>query len=145
MPTLARFELEMHQRIEAGEGLTADAMNARMLELYEEGYGAALNPDGARTGITWATFPHLYAAYYVFQYATGISAAHALAQRILDGEPGAADRYLAMLKAGGSLYPMDALKLAGVDMTTPEAVETTFGVLARYVDRLDQLVSARKA
>jgi oligoendopeptidase F len=145
MPTLARFELEMHERIEAGEGLTADAMNERMLELYQEGYGSELDPDGARTGITWATFPHLYAAYYVFQYATGISAAHALAQHILDEQPGAAERYLAMLKSGGSLYPMDALKLAGVDMTTPEAVETTFGVLAGYVDRLEELVAARKA
>ena len=144
MPTLARFELEMHERIEAGEGLTADSMKARMLELYQEGYGSELDADGERTGITWATFPHLYAAYYVFQYATGISAAHALAQHVLDGEPGAADRYLGMLKAGGSLYPMDALKQAGVDMTTPEAVETTFGVLASYVDRLEELVAARK-
>ena len=144
MPTLARFELEMHQRIEAGEGLTADAMNARMLELYQEGYGDELDPDGARTGITWATFGHLYANYYVFQYATGISAAHALAQHVLDGEPRAAERYLTMLKSGSSLYAMDALKLAGADMQTPEAVETTFAVLARYVDRLEELVAARE-
>ncbi len=145
MPTLARFELEMHERVEAGEGLTADAMNARMLELYQEGYGDELDADGARTGITWATFGHLYANYYVFQYATGISAAHALAQGILDGKDGAVDRYLGMLKAGSSLYPVDALQLAGVDMRTPEAVETTFGVLAGYVDRLEQLVAARDA
>ncbi len=144
MPLLARFELDMHERVEAGEGLTADAMNARMLELYQEGYGAELDPDGERTGITWATFPHMYMNFYVFQYATGISAAHALAQHVLDGDKGAAERYLNMLKSGGSLYPMDALKLAGVDMRTPEAVETTFGVLASYVDRLEELVAARK-
>ncbi|MFN8379375.1 MAG: oligoendopeptidase F [Anaerolineae bacterium] len=144
MPTLARFELEMHQRIEAGEGLTADAMNTRMLELYQEGYGSELDPDGPRTGITWATFGHLYANYYVFQYATGISAAHALAQHVLNHEPRAAERYLSMLKTGSSLYAIDALKLAGVDMQTPEAVETTFGVLAQYVDRLEELIDARE-
>jgi oligoendopeptidase F len=143
MPLLARFELEMHERVEQGEGLTAEAMNARMLELYQEGYGAELDADGDRTGITWATFGHLYMNFYVFQYATGISAAHALAQRVLDGEEGAAERYLDLLKSGGSRYPMDALERAGVDMRTPEAVETTFGVLASYVDRLEQLVAAR--
>jgi oligoendopeptidase F len=143
MPLLARFELEMHERVEQGEGLTAEAMNARMLELYQEGYGAELDADGERTGITWATFGHLYMNFYVFQYATGISAAHALAQRVLEGETGAAERYLDMLKSGGSRYPMDALAQAGVDMRTPEAVETTFGVLASYVDRLEQLVDAR--
>lgn len=143
MPLLAQFELDMHQRVEAGEGLTAEAMNARMLELYQEGYGAELDPDGERTAITWATFPHMYMNYYVFQYATGISAAHALAQHVLDGDEGAAERYLNMLRSGSSLYPIDALKLAGVDMRTPEAVETTFGVLASYVDRLEELVAAR--
>jgi oligoendopeptidase F len=140
MPTLARFELEMHERAERGEGLTADDMNSLMLDLFSEGYGSELNPLGERTGITWATFGHLYANFYVFQYATGISAAHALSEKILKGSAGAAERYLQFLKSGSSLYPIDALKLAGVEMTTPEAVETTFAVLAGYVDRLEQLV-----
>ncbi|MFQ5577450.1 MAG: M3 family metallopeptidase, partial [Anaerolineae bacterium] len=78
---------------------------------------------------------------YVFQYATGISGAHALAQNVLAGKPGAADNYLAFLKAGSSLYPLEALKLAGVDLTTPEPVEQTFGVLAGMVDRLETLVN----
>jgi oligoendopeptidase F len=138
MPTLARFELEAHQREEKGAGMTADDMNKLMLDLFSEGYGKELNPLGERTGITWATFGHLYANFYVYQYATGISAAHALAEKILKGEP--PKRYLEFLKAGSSLYPIDALKHAGVDMTTPEAVETTFGVLANYVDRLEKLV-----
>jgi oligoendopeptidase F len=140
MPTLARFELEMHQRAERGEGLTADDMNALMLDLFSEGYGQELNPLSERTGITWATFGHLYANFYVYQYATGIAAAHALSAKILKGEAGASDRYLQFLKAGSSLYPIDALKLAGVDMTTPEAVDTTFAILASYVDRLEKLV-----
>ena len=114
-----------------------------MADLFAEGYGGEVHVDRERTGITWATFNHLYANFYVFQYATGISAAHALAQGVLDGKPGAAENYLSFLKAGDSLYPLDALQLAGVDMRTPEAVETTFGVLAGYVDRLAGLVPAR--
>lgn len=142
MPTLARFELEMHERVERGEGLSADSLIALMADLFAEGYGGEVHVDRERTGITWATFNHLYANFYVFQYATGISAAHALAQGVLDGKPGAVEDYLSFLKAGDSRYPLDALQLAGVDMRTPEAVETTFGVLASYVDRLAGLVEA---
>jgi len=140
MPTLARFELEMHERTERGEGLTAGLMNARLAALFEEGYGGEMHVDPERAGITWAQFAHLYANFYVFQYATGIAAAHALAQGVLDGKPDAAASYLAFLKAGASLYPLDALKLAGVDMTGPAPVEAAFAVLARYVDRLETLV-----
>ena len=82
---------------------------------------------------------HLYAPFYVYQYATGISGAHALARGILDGEAGAADRYLEFLSAGGSRYPLDILREAGVDLTTPEPVEETFAVLASLVDRLEAL------
>jgi oligoendopeptidase F len=139
MPTLARLEAEMHERVEAGDSLTAEVLNERMLALFSEGYGEELDPDGDRTGIIWATFPHLYANFYVYQYATGISAAHALAEDILSGDAEAASRYRQFLAAGSSVYPLDALKLAGVDMLTPDAVEKTFGVLARYVERLEAL------
>jgi oligoendopeptidase F len=139
MPTLARFELETHQRVEQGRGLTASGLNSLMADLFSEGYGDAMEVDRERVGITWATFSHLYADYYVYQYATGIAAAHALARRILDGVPGAAEDYLKFLSAGSSLYPLDALKVAGVDMTTPEAVEAAFAVLAGMVERLEKL------
>jgi oligoendopeptidase F len=143
MPTLARFELEMHERVERGEAPTADDMIGVMADLLAEGYGEEMSYNRDQSGITWAQFNHLYSNFYVFQYATGISAAHALAGPIAAGDSAAADRYLAFLKAGSSLYPMDALKLAGVDMTTPAAVEETYAVLARYVERLEQLVDAR--
>lgn len=139
MPTLARFELEAHERAEKGQALTADDLISLMADLFSEGYGSEMHVDRDRVGITWAQFGHLYANFYVFQYATGISAAHALSRRILDGTPGAAEAYVQFLSAGGSDYPVDILKQAGVDMTTPEAVETTFGILGEYVDRLDQL------
>ena len=140
MPTLARFELEVHTRIEQGQGITAEDMNSLMADLFAEGYGSEMEYDRDQVGITWAQFGHLFSNYYVFQYATGISAAHALAGRILIGTPGAAENYLKFLSAGGSLYPLDALKLAGVDMTTPDAVEATFKVLDEMVTRLEELV-----
>lgn len=144
MPTLARFELEIHERVERGEALTADSLINLMADLFGEGFGDEVVMDRERVGITWAQFhTHLYSNFYVYQYATGISAAHALADGILAGEPNAAENYLAFLKAGGSVYPLEALQLAGVDMTTPTAVETTFGVLASYVDRLEQLIGTR--
>ena len=140
MPTLARFELEVHPRVEQGKGLTADDLIDLNLELFNEGYGGEMDVEHDLEGMTWATFQHLYSAYYTYSYATGISAAHELAKGILDGEDGTAARYLEFLSAGGSKYPVDALNDAGVDMTKPDAVETTFGVLAEMVDRLESLI-----
>ena len=143
MPTLARFELEIHERAERGQALTAADLNDLMADLFAEGYGDEVDVDRERVGITWAEFhTHLYSNFYVYQYATGISGAHALAERVLSGGPSAAEDYLKFLKAGGSLYPLDALKLAGVDLASPEPVEQTFAVMARYVDRLEQLMAA---
>jgi len=141
MPTLARFELEIHQRVERGEALTADEMSALMAAVFREGYGDEVVMDEPRVGSTWAQFhTHLYANFYVYQYATGISAAHALADRVLSGAPGARESYLAFLRAGDSLYPLDALKLAGVDLASPEPIEKAFVALGRIVDRLEALI-----
>jgi oligoendopeptidase F len=142
MPTLARFELELHNRAEAGRPLTADSMIDLMADLFAEGYGGDLTMDRPRTGSTWAQFStHLYSNFYVYQYATGIAGANALARGILDGKEGAVDRYLNFLRAGGSRYPLDALAAAGVDLRSPEPVEIAFGLLADYVGRLEQLVA----
>ncbi|WP_420644533.1 oligoendopeptidase F [Candidatus Leptofilum sp.] len=144
MPTLARFELEIHERVERGQALNADVLNNLLADLFSEGFGDEVEVDRERVGITWAQFhTHMYANFYVYQYATGISAAHSLSQDILAGKEGTVDNYLNFLKAGGSVFPLDALKIAGVDMTSPEAVETTFGVLASYVDLLEELVGQR--
>jgi len=139
MPMLAQFELEIHKRAERGQGITADDMNVLMADLFAEGYGTEMQFDRDRTGVTWATFGHLYQDYYVFQYATGISGAHALSHRILSGVPNAAEDYLKALSAGNSIYPLDTLKLAGVDMSTPEPVERTFEILSQMVDKLEEL------
>lgn len=141
MPTLARFELEMHNRAWDGDPMTADSMIDLMTKLYEEGYGGEVEIDHDRIGITWAQFGHLYAPFYVYQYATGISGAHALAAPILEGDTAAAERYIQFLSAGSSRYALDVLREAGVDLSTPEPVEQAFATLASYVDRLEQLVS----
>jgi len=139
MPTLARLEREIHERVATGEGLTAELLGERTADLFAEGFGPDVEIDHERMGITWAKFSHLYEPFYVFQYATGISAAHALAGGVLAGETNAADNYLAFLSAGASLYPLDALRLAGVDMTGPESVEAAFAVLGSLVDRIEEL------
>ncbi|MBI3913837.1 MAG: oligoendopeptidase F family protein [Chloroflexi bacterium] len=142
MPTLARFELEIHERVERGKPLTAKSMIELCADLFAEAYGDGVVVDRERIGITWARFAtHLYSNFYVYQYGTGISAAHALAQGVLDGKPRAVENYRAFLNAGGSMYPLDTLKMAGVDLTTPAPVEKTFQVLAQYVDRLEQLTA----
>ena len=140
MPTLARLERELHERVARGEGLTAEFLGDRMADLFIEGYGPDVEVDRARVGITWAEFGHLYEPFYVYQYATGISGAHALARGVLDGNEDAAARYLEFLSAGDSLYPLDALRRAGVDLRSPEPVEQTFAVLASLVDRIEELV-----
>ena len=140
MPTLARFELETHERAERGEALTADSMIDLMVDLFAEGFGPNFDMDRERVGMTWATFGHLFADYYVYAYATGISAAHSLAGGILRGEPNAVENYLGFLKSGSSDYSLNVLRKAGVDMTSPKAVEDTFAVMEGYIDRMETLL-----
>ena len=140
MPTLARWELDVHQRVEKSGPINAKILTDRCAELFMEGYGSEVVFEHDRIGITWAQFAHMYMNFYVYQYATGISGAHALVDRVKSlGQKGAED-YLNFLKSGGSLYPADALKAAGVDLTSPEPVEKAFGVLSDIVDRFEELV-----
>jgi oligoendopeptidase F len=140
MPTLARFELETHRRMERGEGLTAQDMNELLSGYFQEAYGGEVAFEPERDGILWATFQHLYRDYYVYAYATGLAGAHALAHRVREEGPERAQAYLAFLSAGASRHPLDALRLAGVDLTRPDAIQETFDVLGGMVDRLEALL-----
>jgi oligoendopeptidase F len=145
MPILAQFELWAHGEIEAGRALTGDSMTDKLAELFMEGYGGEVvvdEHDRPRLGVTWAQFPHLFMNFYVFQYAVGISAAAALARPILAGDTEARDRYIAFLQEGGSSYPIDQLRRAGIDMSSPEPVQAAFDILAGYVDRLEELAKS---
>jgi oligoendopeptidase F len=141
MPTLARFEYEVYERSKAGKPLTAPIFKEIMGAFFAEGYGDSLEMDAVRTPMTWATFLHLYSPYYTFQYAIGISAAHAAAERILSGVPGAVDGYHAFLAAGGSRYAMELFQMAGVDMSTKAPIEAAFRELEANVSKLEELAS----
>jgi oligoendopeptidase F len=147
MPTLARLELELHERVERGGPITAAYLNDLTANLMGEVYGDEVDisgPDRDRAGSTWAQFhTHLYSNFYVYQYATGIAGAHHLANRVAAGDKGAADAYVAFLKSGGSMYPLDGLRLAGVDMSSKEPVDSAFAALADTVTRLEELLDAR--
>ncbi|GAC1509838.1 MAG: oligoendopeptidase F [Candidatus Dormibacteraceae bacterium] len=144
MPSLARLELEMHEHVELGGAITADYLNNLMADLMMEVYGSEVEVTGRdrdRIGSTWAQFhTHLYSNFYVYQYATGIAGADHLVARVADGDPEAAKSYLAFLKSGGSMYPLEGLRMAGVDMQSPEPVKAAFATLARMVTRLEELV-----
>ena len=141
MPTLARFELETHTRIENGQPLTADTLINLMADLFSEAFGGTVKFNRKGLGMTWARFGHLFRDYYVYQYATGISGAHVLSSRVLSGEPGAVEDYLGFLKSGSSGYPLDVLRKAGVDLTSRKPVEDAFAVMENYVDRLEKLLN----
>jgi oligoendopeptidase F len=139
MPTLARFEFEVFSRAEKDKALTAEDLNHIMAGLFAEGYGSTLTDDPERTAITWAQFMQLNWPFYTFQYAVGISAATALANGVLADQANSAENYLKFLRAGGSQYPTDLFKLAGLDMNSPEPVEAAFQVLAQAIERLEAL------
>jgi oligoendopeptidase F len=141
MPTLARFELETHERIERGQALNARDLIDLMTDLFAEGYGGEVDIDHDRIGITWAQFGHLYMNFYVYQYATGIAGAYALAEQVRSGQSGAAERYLDFLKAGSSRFPLDLLKETGVDLSKPEPVEKAFEILGETIVRLEEISS----
>ena len=144
MPSLAMLELEMHQYVERGGAITADYLNNLMADLMLEVYGSEVEVTGRdrdRIGSTWAQFhTHLYSNFYVYQYATGIAGADHLVERVANGDPAAVQSYLAFLKSGGSMYPLEGLRLAGVDMNSPEPVNAAFATLTRMVSRLEELV-----
>jgi len=147
MPSLARLELEIHEQVERGAALTTDYLNNLMADLMLEVYGSEVDVndrDRERIGSTWAQFhTHLYSNFYVYQYATGIAAADHLVERVASGDAKAVQSYMAFLKSAGSMYPLEGLRMAGVDMTSREPVEAAFATLASMVDRLEKLIPAR--
>ncbi len=140
MPTLARFELETHQRAEQGQPLTAESMVEVMTGLLQEAYGSAVEVNPQRDGMLWAAFPHLFEDYYTFQYETGIAGAQAIARRILRDEPAAVQDYLRFLSLGSSAYPVEALRTAGVDLSKPAPVQAAFDALDDCVAQLEELL-----
>ena len=133
----AEFERKAHDMDMAGTPLTAKTLNAVYRELNELYYaGATVNE---LQDIEWARIPHFYNAFYVYQYATGFCSAVSIAKRILE-ENGAAD-YLRFLSTGGSDYPLEELKIAGVDLTKPDAVASAMQEFDKALAELEQLLA----
>ena len=134
----AEFELNIGQMAAQGQTLTADVLSAEYKRLNELYYGPDMVVDD-RIAMEWARIPHFYYDYYVFQYATGYSAAIALSRRILrEGEPAVKD-YLGFLSGGCSKSPIDLLKGAGVDMTSPEPVNQALALFDELLDEMEEL------
>lgn len=135
----AEFELELGRMCEKGESLTADALGAKYLELNKKYFGPDMTSDGG-IAFEWTRIPHFFYDYYVFQYATGFSAAVAISNRILEeGAPAIAD-YKKFLSGGCSTDPISLLKTAGVDMSTPEPVNSALGLFGELVGEMSALM-----
>lgn len=135
----AEFERSIHETLEGGGALSADNLCAMYRDLNVAYYGPEVEID-AEIDLEWARIPHFYRPFYVYKYATGFSAAQALAEAVRsEGEP-ACRRYLDFLRGGASRYPVDLLRAAGVDMTSPEPVDAGLAVFARLVEELETLL-----
>ena len=135
----AEFEKIIHAIEERGDALTLDVFKSQYHALLRAyfGDGVVLDPQ---LDLECLRIPHFYNAFYVYKYATGISAAVALSERVLAKQPGAVEAYLAFLKSGGAKFPLETLRLAGVDMTTPAPIESTLALFNRRLTELEQLL-----
>ncbi len=138
----AEFELAIHELVEKGETLTGDLLCELYLritrEYYGHGKGGCTVDDNVQ--IEWAVVPHFYYNFYVFQYATSLTASTALAEMVLAGDIAATERYLALLSSGGKDYPISLLRAAGVDMTGSEPFTLMMRRMARVMDEVERLL-----
>ena len=135
----AEFERDVHAALEAGDMPTCESLCERYAKLNETYYGKDVHYD-EHIPFEWARIPHSYSAFYVYKYATGYSAATAITKKILEEGQSAADNYIRFLKSGGSDYPIELLKLAGVDMSTAEPIEAAMATFEELLDELEKLV-----
>ena len=135
----AEFENIIHVIEESGDALTLDVFKSQYRKLLEIYFAENFVLD-PQLDLECLRIPHFYSAFYVYKYATGISAAVALSERVLSGEEGSVTAYLNFLRSGGSKFPLEALKIAGVDMTTPAPIESALQLFERRLDELESLL-----
>ncbi len=142
----AAFERDVHARVDQGESLTGEALTkiyGDILRRYHGDQEGVVKVDALYT-VEWAFIPHYYNRFYVFQYATSISAGNMFADEILQGVPGARERYLDILRAGGSRYPYELVKEAGVDLATPAPYQAIVARMNRIMDQIEAIAAKRK-
>jgi oligoendopeptidase F len=135
----------MHEMAQKGQPVTGDVLAKLYLEITKRYYGHDQGVSIVDDYITheWSYVPHFYREFYVFQYATSFTASSALAAKVKSGDEDAKKRYLAFIRAGGSMYPIDLLKEAGVDMTTDEPLDLTMKEMNRVMDEMDAILARR--
>src|SRR6266568_5155313 len=135
----AEFEKIIHAIEESGDALTLDVFRSEYHKLLKNYFAEdfVLDPE---LDLECLRIPHFYHAFYVYKYATGVSAAVALSERVLSGETGRVDAYLNFLRSGGSKFPLETLKAAGVDMATPTPIESALRLFERRVTELERLL-----
>jgi oligoendopeptidase F len=141
----AEFELRMHQMGEKGEPITGDALSKLYLDITKKYYGhdqKVLIVDDYIAN-EWSFIPHFYRDFYVFQYATSFTAAEALSAKVMSGDQEATKRYITFLSSGGSKYPVELLKDAGVDMTTDEPLDLTIRRMNQVMDEMEKLLAQK--
>lgn len=133
----AEYELKCHELVEGGTPLSAPVLRKTYRELLEQYFGPEMHFEDS-SDMEGLRIPHFYSAFYVYKYATGISAALALAERVCSGGKAERDDYFAFLKSGGSRYPIESLKVAGVDMESAEPIQSALDKFAQIVDELEK-------
>jgi oligoendopeptidase F len=142
----AEFERNIHARVDKGEPLSGDAFTKTYCDILKRYHGASegvVAIDDAYC-VEWEYIPHFYNAFYVYQYATSIAASSLFAKRVLEKQPGALERYLNLLKAGGSNYPYDLVKTAGVDLATPEPYQALVARMNSIMDDIEAILARQK-
>lgn len=135
----AEFEKMIHEKVEQGDALNAQELSDMYYGLNKKYFGETVNVD-EDIAMEWSRIPHFYSSFYVYKYATGFSAATAIAEKILtEGKP-AVDKYLEFLKSGGSNYPLELLKIADVDLSTPQPIQDALDVFEKTLDELEELL-----
>lgn len=134
----AEYELKVSKLVEAGQPINHAVLSNIMVELYREYYGIDISEEVYKP-LVWAYIPHLfYTPFYVYQYATSFTASMLLYKQVKSGKEGAVDRYLGLLKSGGSDFPVNQVKAAGVDLTKKESYEAVTSRMGELVDRLEK-------
>ena len=142
----AEFERNIHARVDNGESLTGASLTKTYCDILKRYHGAqegVVAIDDAYC-VEWAYIPHFYNAFYVYQYATSIAASALFAQKVSQAEPGALERYLALLRSGGSNYPYELVKTAGVDLSTPAPYKALVAQMNAIMDEIEALLAKRK-
>jgi oligoendopeptidase F len=139
----AEFELRMHEKAQKGEPLTGDALAKLYADITKKYYGHEANVCIVDDYVAheWSYIPHFYRDFYVFQYATSFTASLALAEKVMAGDEAAKKRYITFLSSGGSKYPIELLKDAGVDMTTDEPLDLTIRRMNQIIDEMEKLLA----